>query len=285
MFIDPTGNIAEDHDEAKKAFDIVTSLRAKYNIAIAVDWGYHAYDTGTLTSLIPEPGSFNYGQCWHKGRWDLKELELVEFTFAKTDLAMRGKYRSLVGPITISKVLKTCGKGCTKQGGSLIELEDRNMLPTNPNMSLNIINDKINFDARTIAHETGHAWDLQHHEEYSQELQWRTGGITFRPLQYLPQCINDAAHRLPGCNDVGYYFGGIPLYGGGSNFNALEDFANSFLVYVFPTETGDDVRRKYDKTNGIYKDYSQYYYWTSNDLRSNPRWLYVDELINGSSKP
>jgi hypothetical protein len=92
-------------------------------------------------------------------------------------------------------------------------------------------------------------------------------------------------NRLPGCNTAGYWFGGTPLYGGGITFNASEDFANSFAVYVFPTDTQKRVEKKYHPGTGEYKYYSQYYYWTLNDLRDNPRWLYVDELINRNSKP
>jgi hypothetical protein len=172
----------------------------------------------------------------------------------------------------------------------MIELLDSNLTPTDPNMERNIINPNINFDAFTIAHEIGHAWNFQNNKVYERNIEWRTGGTTNPIYQFMPQCWNDTEHRLPGCNNAGYYFGGTPLYGGGSNFNISEDFANSVAVYMFPSKSQDIVNERYndnDPNSQWYKyyRYNPYYYWTLDQLEDNPRWIYINELINGGNQP
>jgi len=106
--------------------------------------------------------------------------------------------------------------------------------------------------------------------------------------KYAPQCWNDSLHRLPGCNDAGYHFGGTPWFGGGEVFNASEDFANSFAVYMFPTETQSVLEERYNSPGGRYSEYYKYkplYYWTVDQLKDNPRWIYVDQLVNGRASP
>ncbi len=288
-YIDPTGHIEET--EAKDAFDLAERLRDQYKLSVVVDWGYFN-ENGMLISFLPtsSPDLIALLGCgnWREGRWDLKELEIIAYALKATDLAVKGKYNSLLEPITIRKVPETCGRGCTLRGGSYIELKDSNLEPTSSNMWSNIINADINFDAFTIVHEIGHAWDLQNHGKYHLELEKRSDGRTNVIFQYLPQCWDDTGRRLPGCNAAGYDFGGTPLYGGGNDFNALEDSANSVAVYVFPVSPQQIIESRYNAQSGQYEEYYQYhqsYYWTLDQLMDNPRWIYIDDLIAGRVTP
>jgi hypothetical protein len=137
-----------------------------YGVMIDVDWGNNTWNYWWNDPVDSNKSGIRTGCSWISGRWNLLELEIVEYTLSHIDNSMNRKFSSFFQPITISKVGKTCGRGCTKSKGSLIELLDSGLLPTNHDMSKNIINGDINFDTFTITHEIGHAWDIQHNGDY-----------------------------------------------------------------------------------------------------------------------
>jgi hypothetical protein len=285
-YTDPTGYISEDEDDEAKS--ILADLK-KYNITIYKDW----FDPSEnpLHSSFPRRDD----SCtWVEGRWSLLELKIVKFAIKSIYYyAMKGQNNSLIEPIMIKKTPASCGRGCAPNlpTRDLIELNDYSKLPTEENMVLNIINEDINFDAFTIAHEVGHVWDFQHEGKYHRELMRRTKGKirNLSGTNYCKQDIQSGMYRLPGCNSGSYYFGGVPLYGGGNTFNPLEDFANSFAVYVFPSKAQSIIEERYNTNDPKskwypYYSYNKYYYWTYNDLYKNPRWKYIDDLIEGRAK-
>jgi hypothetical protein len=254
-----------------------------FGVAVWKDWG----DYVSMSTIDP----ISTIRCgWVKGRWTLNELEMVKFAIKNADERMKGQFNSLIKPVEIIKDNKSpCGsgedfwRGCTSSLGNKIWLKD-NGKPS-PVMWQKIIVDsrKKNFDVFSITHEIGHAWDQQNRQRLSAGLMDYTGG------RYLPsgprgpsplKC--DAGHKKPGCNAARYFYKGTPLYGAGDTFNAQEDFANSFAVYVFPNETQHEVQKKYSNLQNALHDYL---YWELSDLHKMPRWLYIDHQINGTPLP
>ena len=115
------------------------------------------------------------------------------------------------------------------------------------------------FSNWTVAHELGHVLDFNYNMNLSKGLEQFTGGVT--------DAIQGAAFRNgqtdctdsygPGCNNAGYYYGGIPPKGSDRNFNRKEDFAESFAA-VFYANVAEGYVRRYDRTelDGLY--YSSY---------------------------
>jgi hypothetical protein len=302
-FTDPSGFI--ELGDVGEADGIVSFLNS-YNITIDPDW---STTTHIISIPVPDGGRKTREFCTldNGGVWSILELRLIKFTIERIDASMGGSYRSLLGPYKIEKVKTTkcdrsnlVARGCTTGNGKLIELRDSNQVPTNADMNANIISDgtndgvnstaDINFDAFSLAHEIGHAWDQQHSGAYSQEIKNRTGGkikSSYKNRSICKTGDEPKYQRLPGCNDVGYIFGGTPLYGGGNTMNPAEDFANSFAVYIFPSQAQARVDYRYNYQNGQLSQYSQYYHWSMNDpsandyLYKNPRWLYLRELMTG----
>jgi hypothetical protein len=79
-------------------------------------------------------------------------------------------------------------------------------------------------------------------------------------------------NRKPGCNEAGYFYGGIPPKGSDAGFNRQEDFAESVAAYVFPITAQAEVERLYRHT--IYEALLYY-----GDYKKTARYQYVDNLL------
>lgn len=142
-----------------------------------------------------------------------------------------------------------------------------------------IINAGVNFDAWSVVHELGHAWDANDGWRLSKDLEGYTGGFTIGPVgrQLLRDWLReycDEDNRRPGCNAAGYFYGGIPPKGADVRFNREEDFAESVAAYVFPDEAQQWVERWHGTP---YEDLLWY-----PDYHETVRWEYVNGLIEGT---
>jgi RHS repeat-associated protein len=293
-FPDPSGHIEET--EAKDAFDLVRLLQDTYGVNIVVDWGYEDSNTGMLISFLPiDPihlAEYGYGcAIWGEGRWSLGELRIVKYALEQlnSNTIMKGRFKNLVGKTTIALVPQTvCGssaRGCTSGNSSLniIEFKDKGK-PPSPNYSpaQNIIDSNINFDVWSVTHELGHALDQHHHWLWSLGMLTKAVGAYYWFPQDESQC--DPYHELPGCNDAGYYYGSPPPKTSGTNFNHIEDFAESVTAYVYPNEAWGEMWKQLGTyaqdplvSQGLYDRYYSFLYY--DNFRSTPRGKYIAGLI------
>ena len=135
----------------------------------------------------------------------------------------------------------------------------RDMKPAGTTYYDQVVLNAGGFTNWTVAHELGHVLDFNYNMNLSKGLEQFTGGMT--------DAIQGAAFRNgqtdctdsygPGCNNAGYYYGGIPPKGSDRNFNRKEDFAESFAA-VFYANVAEGYVRRYDRTelDGLY--YSSY---------------------------
>ena len=245
LYTDPTGHIAQK--EASAAEGIVQQIKRYYNLEIKKDWEWRILPVPAPAPNIP------VGTCsWDSGRWTMAELKLVSFAVTKLATAMGGEtaFRNFMGPWRITKTPRACGRGCTRDYVRRIDLIDQGKPPapqTQPSAWI-IEPWSINFDAWTVVHELGHAWDANHDWNLSKGLEQHTGGFTLGHLgkALMPGWLWDACDadsKKPGCNKAGYFYGGIPPKGSDANFNRKEDFAESVAAYVFPDEAQQEVQR------------------------------------------
>ncbi len=285
-YTDPSGLIAEE--EASVADRIAQDLYARYLLQIERDWGWKILPVPA--PMPPLPGvdpELSKTACaeWQPGYWTLTELLLMWATAERMGAAMGGaeRFRDLVGFVRIKKTPFTCGRGCTSLGRIELLDQGRPPAPGTPMRDL-IIKDWVNFDAWTIAHETGYAWDARWGWRLSRGLERFTGGRTdlWGGVDLLPsgQC-DPPLYRLPGCNRAGYFYGGIPPKGSDINFNRVEDFAESWAAYVFPDEAQQQVAQ-YGQER-IRKEYRRLLYYE--DYRETARWAYINGLITGDIAP
>ncbi|HUI87937.1 MAG TPA: RHS repeat-associated core domain-containing protein [Anaerolineales bacterium] len=130
----------------------------------------------------------------------------------------------------------------------------------------------------TIIHELAHAWDGNQGWTLSTGLEKVTGGSTNWFVGLLVQVYSNVMKvcdpQAPGCNNAGYYYGGIPPKGSDERFNPKEDFAESVATYVLGVNQ--------DFINEKYKNSPEYPMFR---LSSNfsPRWSYIYGLMNPDS--
>ena len=138
-------------------------------------------------------------------------------------------------------------------------------------------NSSVSINSWTVVHELAHAWDGNFSWVLSKKLEKYTGGYTSINAAAgkwkAGQCDQD--QRLPGCNNAGYFYGGIPPAGSDANFNRIEDFAKSVAAYVYPQEAQQRVAEIIQK-NPQYRDVLFYSDYTKTD-----RFLFINLLING----
>jgi len=262
-YTDPTGFVT--YDESKQAERIVNTLSAMYGITVLKDWGMRPIP-------VPVPGQQN--ECaWNNGRWSLWDLKLLEYSVEQLSDRMKGnqKLRHFIGPVTVVKTPHACGRGCTYNffGYRKIALIDEGKSAKEAPFSSLIMTQAVDFDAWSVVHELGHAWDYHFYNRLSAGLEEQTGGHT-DPRNELP---SDCDPHEPGCNDAGNFYGGIPPKGADSGFNRLEDFAESVAAYVFPPYAQNRVRNEYYKT--VYEALLYY-----EDYSATERYRYIESLIN-----
>jgi len=273
-YTDPTGNITQE--ETQNADLIVQQVSNYFGIEIVKDWGWRL-----LPIPAPSPGMVTCASEWDTGRWTLPELRLVNSAVASMVTAMGGNvaFRNFMGHWEIIKTPSACGRGCTNGSFRRVELIDNNLPPT-PGTSFSKLiirpGREVNFDAWTVIHELGHAWDANFHGRLSGKLEKYTGGRTEPWFGYGWNMTHPEPcdPRLPGCNRAGYIYGGTPPKGSDANFNRREDFAESVAAYVFPNEAQRWVERWHDTP---YQELLWY-----QDYRETLRWEYVNGLINGT---
>jgi RHS repeat-associated protein len=243
---DPSGYITEK--ESTEANKIVKDLRV-YRVFVRVDWGMAHFSS----SYMNQPG-VPFSTCaWKKGQWELAELRELKMGVRDLSRSMGGlnKFIFNLGYVDVYKY-----KMSHKAAGG------KNYLKVNY--------DKHNLDRWTVVHELGHSWDAKNNWKWSEGLEIFTTALGPR----TQPSVCDADQRLPGCNNAGYVYGGIPAAGSDKNFDAREDFAESLAAYVYPGKAHDRVKKYRYINNGIYKDFLYY-----SDYRTTDRWAYIDSLI------
>jgi hypothetical protein len=273
MYIDPTGYIAEG-GEADEANIIVKNLLS-YGVSIKVDWGPKYLSYWFNDPVDSNKSGIRTSCSWIPGRWSLNELYIIRGAVQNLNNAMKNRMSQLIGPASISKVPKACGRGCTN--GNHIDLLDAGYLPaqspkgdlSNYYVASNVNGTPYtNFDQWTIVHELGHVWDGNNSPRLSWNLIWATGG------EIGPAVNCDPDHRLPGCNHWLYKYGDKPAAGSNYSFDWREDFAESVAAYTFPTEAQAQVEHYNDPKN----EYFRYLYYSN--YTQTKRWAYIDDLIN-----
>jgi hypothetical protein len=269
-YTDPTGLIKQN--EARDADRIVQELQT-YLVNIEVDWGYRPIPNFNSLPLTVQAYISN-GCYWENGLWSLIELNIVKFAVERQSMELKGMFTSFMGTTVVAKVPDTCGRGCTT--GNRIELEDNGKLPPiGYPIEKRILDKNVNFDAWSIVHEFGHVWNYRSNGQLGRGLEDYTGGYTDRS-RHPYRCDSDK--KLPGCNNAGYFYHGIPAFGASGAFNRSEDFSNSFAAFIFPNETQVRIQQLYGNPNNPYFKYLYY-----PDYRQTPRWDYINKLINGYS--
>ena len=136
------------------------------------------------------------------------------------------------------------------------------------------LNTSVELTQWTITHELGHVFDFNYKMNLSRELEQFTGGKTdpSRGVAFMSNLTNCSESFSPGCNNAGYYYGGIPPKGSDSNFNRKEDFAESFAA-VFYIDIANTVVKQYDVSK--FRDYLYY-----SDYATTPRGVWMNSLID-----
>ena len=234
-------------EERQAADQVVQSLADNYQVVVKKDWK-------------EDPAS---DDGWQEGKWSLQEISIMQKAITDLADAMGGtdQFRTNLGKVTVRQV-DMRSRGRASKG------------------SLKLTTSAHSFDTWTVVHELAHVWDANHRWRLSRALRAYTGGHTCVLsrwiLRWRGQC--DEEKRLPGCNNAGYFYRGIPPAGSNKYFNHREDFAESVTAYVYPLEAQDRVKR--------YKDHATYgdllYY---SDYVSTRRWAFIDGLVTGEIVP
>lgn len=231
--------------DSQQADQVVQDLQETYQMSVEKDWG---------------EGTEADPQEWSGGEWSLEELRILHKGVADLANAMRGadKFVENIGSITISQV----------------EMKYRGLASVH---GIKFTASKISIDPWTVVHELAHVWDANSGWKLSRTLESYTGGCTNLVAMALKrargQC--DEKRRMPGCNRLGYFYGGVPPAGSDQNFNRKEDFAESVAAYVYPALVQQRVDRFKDDDN--YRDLLYY-----SDYTQTQRWAFVDGLIKGT---
>jgi hypothetical protein len=170
------------------------------------------------------------------------------------------------------------------------------------------LSEKTQFSAWSVIHELAHVWDAKNQWRLSQALQKYTGGYTNLLLSSIkkrfpgqwdagPNGAEDNPGfygRKPGVNAYGYFYGDTPS-GSNWNFNRVEDFAESVVMYcgwgrsnplsktahgrieryLLPNGTKDPIYGIADN----WSDYARYFYPESGDYTKTKRWKFIDKLV------
>jgi len=173
--------------------------------------------------------------------------------------------------------------------------------------------DKIQFSAGSpvsawsVIHEMAHVWDAKHDWNLSLELEKFTGGFTdLSAAKKLTTVERDAGSlgaesqpgyygRKPGVNKAGYFYGDKPS-GSNWNFNRVEDFAESVVMYCgwgrdnVLSRTAHGRIERYLLPNGSkdpvygivdnWSDYAEYFYPKDGDYTKTKRWQFINDFMH-----
>ncbi|MCW5877585.1 MAG: hypothetical protein KIS80_01800 [Anaerolineales bacterium] len=237
-YIDPSGYISQE--EAATADRIYNYLLSTYNVRIQRDWGVrHIQLPGMLFAVLG--CTF---PVWHEGNWrSLDELRYVQKAVQDVARALggAGKFRSAIASRTVNIARYKSFFGS-------------NSFAPDPIVGARILADIVLLDRNmnnqgvatyTIAHELGHVWDLRHYGRLSRGLTnvvatrkeiCNYGGSGIPACYYVVTSRED--HDLaPGTGEVGRTKYALT--------NSLEDWAESFVAYVYPNSSfwGDESIR------------------------------------------
>lgn len=266
-YTDPSGLIAQTEEAA--ADKIKNDVMTIYGVEIEKDWG-----SKTCYAIQWWPPAIVSYTNWEPGRWEVIELQTVEAALFDLATLMGGpaQFKLSIGYVKVVMAQWTCGRGCTQRINLNVEFLDG----SNPPTTVDIVNG-FTIDKWTVVHEFGHAWDRNFNWRISKKLESYTKGRTdWWAHLWLSNC--DADKRLPGCNDAGYFYGGVPPNGSDARFNSEEDFAESVAAAVYPAQAQSGVQ-KYQK-DPLYKNLLYYA-----DYKTTARWDFVNGLINGTIIP
>jgi hypothetical protein len=126
-----------------------------------------------------------------------------------------------------------------------------------------------------VAHELAHGWDAVNAWKHSEALEGITGGYTDLSKAWPSSC--GGGNTKPGCNDAGYFYGGVPPKGSDSNFNRLQDFAESFAAYIYPGDAKDFINQYFSDQQYVHLHYGEYL--------TTPRGMWMAILIYLSTHP
>ncbi len=258
-YTDPSGLITVD--ESGDAASIVIDLSSNHEIGVIIDWGYVDVISGNYIALAinqsPEwIGLLSQYGCWkwNAGEWSLRELQELQIGIHDLASVMNGKFiRNMGGRLTISQ--ENIGNPGEFYPPDVIKFKS---IPKEFPDS---------FNHWSVVHELSHVWDYNNKWSLSDELMKKTGGhIDHR----IPSKKCGEQDWQPGCNDEGYFYGGIPAKGSDVNFNKREDFAESVTAYVYFDEVNYYVKSHFLGNDTLYyKDY-----------RTTPRWGFVNSKLN-----
>jgi RHS repeat-associated protein len=263
---DPSGLISQDQDT--DASNIIKNLLNHYDVYVEKDWGekeWYAFQSG-WPFIVKKCG-------WEKGKWDMVELQTLEGGVIDLVNAMGNakKFRTFIGVTVITRGNAQGNRGITSYGSHVIEFQDQGTLPTTVDKE-----NSATIDKWTVVHEFGHAWDRIYNWRLSARLESYTGGYTNLFWSGLKSAIGncDEEHRLPGCNQAGYYYGPLPPGGSAESFDRKEDFAESVAAYVYPDIAQSRVAKFQGEPALYYSDYTK-----------TNRWAFIDGLIKGTITP
>jgi hypothetical protein len=268
-YVDPSGHITEK--ESQQADKYVKELKI-YNLYVKVDWGL-VYNR---TIAPPLHGIRSINCAWEDGYWTLDELKELRKGAFDLSRAMGGlnKFNAKLGHVNVSQVKLTGSNAAAAAEG------DAHSLKVNA-----IYQNK--FRRWAAVHELSHVWDGNNNWELSRYLESYTGGYTLSPssVDTPAYCQIDIEHEMPGCNDAGYFYGGVPPKTSGGSFDRYEDFAESVTAYVYPSEARAVVGSQLAKYEKLYKsknpDLYQIYYslLSYDDYRATERGQFVEMLF------
>jgi RHS repeat-associated protein len=259
-FIDPTGLIRVDEDRTAKAF--VQDLQNKYQVKVLVDWGFQITPIPVPTPPDQTQGRMETDCFWKDGEWTINELHTL-----------------WMGVISLSNAMGRAEKFFSTIGGVTVSQEPIEARALTWPHRIKFTSSPVSIDTWTVVHELAHAWDGNFGWKLSKKLEEYTGGYTsiFGSIYKWLRGECDRNKMLPGCNNSGYFYGGIPPAGSDANFNRKEDFAESVTAYVYPTEAQRKVV--------IYKEMKDYEFLYYSDYTKLPRWNFVNNLIEGTIIP
>jgi hypothetical protein len=227
------------------------------------------------------------------GNWLAHDLELLHNSIVLFAEAMGGNenFKRQLGEVLIER---------TDTGTSLgLAYKDRIKL-----------SEKTQFSAWSVIHELAHVWDAKNQWKLSLSLEKYTGGTTNLLLSKMKKRIpgqwDAGAHgaeskpgyygRKPGVNAYGYFYGDTPS-GANWNFNRVEDFAESVVMYCGwgrsnpLSKTAHGRIERYLLPNGAkdpvyevadnWSDYARYFYPEGGDYTKTKRWKFIEKLVAG----